>query len=265
MSPPPEGFRPRLVALDIDGTVLGYDGSLSPAVRAAVHGVRAGGAQVVLATGRSLHAARPVAVQLDLDHGYLVCSNGAVVTDLDGGGPLRMVTFDASAPVRFFADQVPDALLAVEELGVGYRVTGEFPTGELTGAVQVVPAEELLAGPVTRLVVRWPDGDRDRLLALAAEAGLHGVDYVIGYTAWLDVMPVGVSKASGLEDVRRRLGTPPEATLAVGDGHNDVEMLRWAAYGIAMGQAPVEVRAAADAVAPPVDADGLASVLAPWT
>lgn len=264
MRPRPEGFRPRLVALDVDGTVLGYDGSLSPAVRAAVHGVRAGGAQVVLATGRSLHAARPVAVQLGVDGGYLVCSNGAVVADLEGG-PLQVVTFDASAPVRFFVDQVPDALLAVEELGVGYRVTGEFPAGELTGAIRVVPAEALLDGPVTRLVVRWPDGDRDRLLRLAKAAGLHGVDYVIGYTAWLDVMPAGVSKASGLEDVRRRLGTPPEATLAVGDGYNDVEMLRWAAYGVAMGQAPFDVRAAADAVAPPVDEDGLACVLAPWT
>ncbi len=263
MRPRREGFRPRLVALDVDGTVLGYDGSLSPAVRAAVHGVRAGGAQVVLATGRSLHAVRPVAAELGLDDGYLVCSNGAVVADMDGG-PLRVVTFDASAPVRFFADQVPDALLAVEELGVGYRVTGEFPAGELRGAISVVSPEALLAGPVTRLVVRWPDGDRDRLLRLASAAGLHGVDYVIGYTAWLDVMPAGVSKASGLEDVRRRLGTPPEATLAVGDGHNDVEMLRWAAYGVAMGQAPPDVRAAADALAPPVDADGLAHVLAPW-
>ena len=174
------------------------------------------------------------------------------------------MTFDASESIRFFADHVPDAVLAVEELGVGYRVTGEFPAGELDGQLTVVRHDELLVEPVSRLIARWPAGDREEFFALARDAGLRGVDYAIGYTAWLDFMPEGVSKASALESMRERLGVPIEETFAIGDGHNDVEMLGWAGLGVAMGQAPEDVRRVADEVAPPIDEDGAAVVLGRW-
>jgi hydroxymethylpyrimidine pyrophosphatase-like HAD family hydrolase len=87
----------------------------------------------------------------------------------------------------------------------------------------------------------------------------------VGWTAWLDLAPDGVSKASALEPVRATLGVPLERTLAVGDGRNDVEMLEWAARAVAMGQAEPELLAVADEVAPPVEDDGLADVLEPLT
>lgn len=257
-------WRPELVALDVDGTLVTYEDFYQPprqTVVEAVQRVHDAGVHVVVATGRSLHSTTPVLDHLGLVEGYAVCSNGAVVVDVDTRLPVYVVTFDASDPVRYFAEEIPDAVLAIEELGVGFRVTGDFPVGELDGKVTVVSHDELLAGPVTRLVVRWPAGDRDRLRAVAAASGLPSVDYAIGYTAWLDIMPEGVSKAAGLETVCGKLGVSRADVLAVGDGHNDMEMLAWAGLGVAMGQAPPDVRDVADAVCESVDTDGVAVLL----
>jgi hydroxymethylpyrimidine pyrophosphatase-like HAD family hydrolase len=260
----PRQRKPRLVALDVDGTVVTYADFFGPptpeVVKAVQHAVFSG-VHIVLATGRSLHSTTPVLDQLSLTDGYAVCSNGAVVADVATRAPVHVVTFDASDPVQYFAEHIPDAVLAIEELGVGFRVTGEFPVGELDGKVTVVGHDELLDGPVTRLVVRWPQGDREHLRSVAAASGLPSVDYAIGYTAWLDIMPEGVSKASGLATVCEKLGLDRNDVMAVGDGHNDMEMLAWAGIGVAMGQAPWDVKAVADTVCGSVDDDGVAVLL----
>ncbi len=261
------GWRPAMIALDVDGTLLTYEQFYEPpraTVIDAVLRAHVGGAHIVVATGRSLHSTAPVLDDLGLKSGYAVCSNGAVVVDVATREAVDVVTFDASDPVRYFAEEIPDAVLAIEELGVGFRVTGDFPVGELDGKVTVVDHEDLISKPVTRLVVRWPNGDRQRLKEIALGAGLPSVDYAIGYTAWLDIMPEGVSKASGLETVSRRLGLTATDVLAVGDGHNDMEMLAWAGHGVAMGQAPDDVKAVADEVCGSVDDDGLAATLATY-
>jgi hydroxymethylpyrimidine pyrophosphatase-like HAD family hydrolase len=254
-------WHPALAAIDVDGTLLNFDGSLSPAVLDAVLRAHDAGFHIVIATGRSMHATLPVCDRLGLTTGFTVSSNGAVVVDLAARVPVDVATFDATESVRFFTDHVPDALLAVEQLGVGYRVTGEFPPGELDGQITVVTHDELLEGPVTRLVARLPNGDRQEFFELARAAGLRGVDYAIGYTAWLDFMPEGVSKASGLATVCGKLSVRQGDVLAIGDGHNDVEMLAWVGRGVAMGQAPDDVKAIADDVCGTVDDDGLADVL----
>jgi hydroxymethylpyrimidine pyrophosphatase-like HAD family hydrolase len=155
----------------------------------------------------------------------------------------------------------PEAVVAVEELGVGFKLSAPFPDGELTGELTVVPWEELVAEPVTRVTFRAPNGTAEDFLALTERIGLHGVNYAVGFTAWLDLNPEGVSKGSALEILRRRLGIDPRHTVAVGDQRNDLEMLRWAARGVAMGQAPDEVKEAADEVTGTVDEDGLVPVL----
>ncbi|SDU29405.1 HAD family hydrolase [Jiangella alkaliphila] len=258
------GWRPALIALDVDGTLVTYAEFHEPPRPPVVDAVRRAhdaGAHIVVATGRSMHSTLPLLDQLGLKDGYAVCSNGAVVVDVAARWPVDIETFDITDTVRYFTTQIPDAVLAVEELGRGYRVTGEFPAGDLDGDVTVVPHDALVEQPVTRLVVRWPDGDRERLREIARDSGLPSVDYAIGYTAWLDIMPVGVSKASGLSKVAGRLGLTAADALAAGDGHNDLEMLRWAAVGIAMGQAPDDVKAAADAVCGDVESNGLAALL----
>jgi len=95
--------------------------------------------------------------------------------------------------------------------------------------------------------------------------GLHKVTYSVGYTSWLDIGPQGVNKSTALELVRERWKIPRERVMAVGDGRNDVDMLEWAAEfgrGVAMGQAPAEVRAAANEMTLDESEGGLPSVLA---
>ncbi len=258
---------PHLVALDIDGTTVHHDGTLSERVREAVSDTVSAGHRVVIATGRSVLGALPVIRELGLTRGQAVCSNGAVTIALDPRRPegyrvVRTETFHPGPVLRRLRDAWPDAQIAVEVLGRGFDVCSDFGAGELEGEVRVVGSwEELAARPATRVTFRSASGSAQDFIALADRLGLHGVNYAVGFTAWMDIAAEGVSKASGLERVRRRLRIPAGRTLAVGDQRNDLEMLGWAACGVAMGNAPDEVKAVADLVTGPVEDDGLVTVL----
>jgi hydroxymethylpyrimidine pyrophosphatase-like HAD family hydrolase len=269
-------WRPRLVALDIDGTLLKWvEGvgttyeQISSPVYDAVHRVLDAGAAVVLASGRSPHGMTRTIDQLGL-HGngddpvWVVASNGAVVFRYP---PLEVVheeTFDAAPAVAAVLQHHPSALVAVEERGIGYRVNRPFPAGELTGDLTIAPVDDLVAGPVSRVIIRDPDATAEDFVALAERLGLQGTDYVVGWTAWLDLAPVGVNKASGLRLVADELGLGAADVLAIGDGRNDIEMLQWAGRGVAMGQSIEVVREAADAVTGTVHEEGAAAELARW-
>lgn len=258
---------PHLVCLDIDGTTVNHEGALSDAVRTAVRRVADAGHHVTIATGRAIIGTLPVLDRLGLTTGFAVCANGAVTVRLDpdladGYEVVEAVTFDPAPALRVLREHFPSALIAVEELGVGFKVSAPFPDGELDGTPKVVPFDELMATPVTRLTIRDPESTSEEFMERTERIGLHGVEYAVGWSAWLDINPEGVSKAAALEGVRRRLGVEPMHTLAVGDQRNDLEMLRWAARGVAMGNAPDEVKEAADEVAGHVDDDGLVAVLA---
>ncbi|MEO5983767.1 MAG: HAD hydrolase family protein [Pedococcus sp.] len=258
--------HPHLVALDVDGTTINHAGELSPEVRDAVHAVVAAGHHVIIATGRSVPATTFILEELGIRTGYAVCSNGAVTLELDpaqdkGFRIIEAVTFDPAPALTLLRDEWPDAVIAVEELGVGFKLSAPFPDGELQGELTVVPWEELVAEPVTRVTFRSPNGTAEDFLALTDRIGLHGVNYAVGFSAWLDLNPEGVSKGSALEILRRQLEIDPQYTVAVGDQRNDLEMLRWAARGVAMGNAPDEVKAAADEVTGDVDDNGLVPIL----
>jgi HAD superfamily hydrolase (TIGR01484 family) len=270
----PPSWTPRLVALDIDGTLLKWvEGAgqtyeqVPPAVHAAVRRAHEAGAHVVLASGRSPHGMTVIADLLDLDSaepGWVVASNGAVVFRYP---PLEVVheeTFDARPAVEAILREHSTALVAVEERGVGYRVNRPFPVGELSGEMVITEVAELVAEHVSRVIIRDPESTAEDFVDLAARLGLHGTDYVVGWTAWLDLAPVGVSKASGVALVADALGIDAADVLAIGDGRNDIEMLRWAGRGVAMGQAVEEVIAAADDVTDTVYDDGAATEIARW-
>ena len=173
-----ESWRPRLVALDIDGTLFKWvEGvgttyeQISPAVYDAVHRALAAGAHVVLASGRSPHGMTNVADLLDLHPGdgerlWVVASNGAVVFRYP---PLEVVheeTFDAAPAVAAVLEHHPSALVAVEERGVGYRVNRPFPTGELSGEFSIADVADLVAVPVSRVIIRDPEATADDFVAL---------------------------------------------------------------------------------------------------
>ena len=269
-------WRPRLVALDIDGTLLKWvEGGgttheeIPEATYAAVHRAADAGAHVVLASGRSPHGMTRIADLLHLPRPgeeplWLVASNGAVVLRYPPVEVVHEETFDAAPAVRAVLQEHPKALVAVEERGVGYRLNRPFPEGELTGEMIIADVEQLVGEPVSRVIVRDPDATADDFVDLAARLGLHGTDYVVGWTAWLDLAPEGVTKAFGLEKVAAKLGVDAADVLAIGDGRNDIEMLRWAGRGVAMGQAVQEVHDAADASTGTVFEDGAATELGRW-
>ncbi|GAA2736249.1 HAD family hydrolase [Pedococcus aerophilus] len=258
--------HPHLVALDVDGTTINHAGVLSPEVRDAVHAVVAAGHHVIISTGRSIPATTYILEELGILTGHAVCSNGAVTLELDpshdkGFQIIEAVTFDPAPALNLLRHEWPDAVIAVEDLGVGFKLSAPFPDGELQGELTVVPWEELVAEPVTRVTFRSPTGTAEDFMALTERIGLHGVNYAVGFSAWLDLNPEGVSKGSALEILRRQLGIDPQFTVAVGDQRNDLEMLQWAARGVAMGNAPDEVKAAANEVTGHVDEDGLVPIL----
>ena len=270
VEPGRDPWQPRLVALDIDGTLLKWvEGAgqnyeqIAPALREAVHAAVEAGAHVVLASGRSPHGMAPIADLLglpfeDSEPLWVVASNGAVVFRYPPLDVVHEVTFDASEAVRQVLVEHPEALVAVEERGVGYRVNRPFPRGELSGEMIETELHEIIGEPVSRVIIRDPSASAEDFVNMAARLGLHGTDYVVGWTAWLDLSPVGVSKASGLQHVAERLGVERSDVLAIGDGRNDIEMLRWAGRGVAMGQAVDEVIQAADHVTETVYDDGAA-------
>ena len=273
----PTGWQPKLIALDIDGTLLRWvEGSgqtheeIAPPVYAAVHRALDAGAHVVLASGRSPHGMTRIADLLGLhrDEGerlWVVASNGAVVFRYPPFDLIHEEVFHPHDVVHAILQAHPTALVAVEERELqGYRVNRPFPPGELSGEMVITDVAEMVAEPVSRVIIRDPEATADDFVALAERLGMHGTNYVVGWTAWLDLSPVGVTKASGLEYVARELGLTGSDALAIGDGRNDLEMLRWAQRGVAMGQAVQEVHDAADDSTLTVGEDGVAVELARW-
>jgi HAD superfamily hydrolase (TIGR01484 family) len=275
---PDAGWQPKVIALDIDGTLFtaGHgaasntvEEAIAPAVRASIDLAVEAGVQIVLATGRSTFGITGVLDMLGLPRNVgeqvlTVASNGSVTFAYPPVELLTTVTFDASTVVRMLLEHVPEALVAVEDIGIGYRLNRLFPEGEITGRMTLESVDALVAEPVTRVIIRDPQASERDFVELAEKVGLHGINYFIGWTAWLDLAPQGVSKASGLQSVCERLGVAAGDVLAIGDGRNDIEMLQWAGRGVAMGQAPAEVRAAADAVTGTVHEDGAALEIDRW-
>jgi Cof subfamily protein (haloacid dehalogenase superfamily) len=268
-------FTPKLVALDIDGTLYAnmpetgaVEEVITPAVYDAVQRAVDAGAHIVLSTGRSTFSITHVWHQLGLPRDgqqtLTVASNGSVIFSYPPVEVIRAVTFDASEIVQMLLEEVPEAMVAVEEIGVGYRINRHFPDGEITGEMKLESVDELVSEPVTRVIIRDPHSSEEEFVALAEKIGLQGTNYFIGWTAWLDLAPEGVSKASALAEVAERLGVAQRDVLAIGDGRNDLAMLQWAGRGVAMGQAPLEVQEAADDVTETVHNDGVAHELNRW-
>lgn len=257
-------WRPQLVAVDIDGTLVDRRGGMPSEVRAAIQRVVATGTPVVLATGRAWLDARPVFEELELPPGNVICSNGSVRITFPPLVQHQMATFDPAPVIQKVMELAPNARIAVEELGLGFRLNKLFPDGDLQGQMTIQTIEELAAHPVTRVIVRDPDANEHDFIDLAASIGMHGVSYSVGWSAWLDIAPEGINKATALAEVCDELGISADDVLALGDGRNDLEMLAWAGRGVAMGDAPWEVRAAADDVAANFEDGGTALELDRW-
>ncbi|MDI2031270.1 HAD family hydrolase [Saccharopolyspora sp. TS4A08] len=253
-------FKPELVALDIDGTLLDPEtDTISAAVKDAVRRAAEGGAQLVVATGRTFLGTVPVLDELGLTSGFALCSNGAVLVDVARREPVSVASFDATPVLRTLREHLPGSIYAAEDVGVGNLVSAPFDPEKLHGPQRLTPLDELTAAPVPRLIAEWTGRDPAELATTLADVRLPQCAITVDtYEPWVTVVPEGLSKGAALEKLRTELGIAPDRTFAAGDGTNDFEMLSWAARGVAMGQAPLDLRAAADATIGTVADDGLA-------
>ncbi|MDT0180805.1 HAD-IIB family hydrolase [Microbacterium sp. ARD31] len=259
-----------LIALDVDGTILLEDESYSPGVVDAIADAQRAGHEVMLATGRSWEGTRHILEGLALTPEYVVCSNGAVILRRTGPAGTREYErfhteqFDASEVLTLLRDHLPSARYMVE-LPDGRRLyTDDMDEWNVSRADRV-PFEDLSAQPVSRVVVVSEEGTDQDFVDLVSRIGLNEVSYAVGWSAWLDIAPQGVDKATGLEKVRDWLGIDPAHVVVIGDGRNDIGMFRWArangGRAIAMGQGPDEVTSEASELTASVTEGGVTAVL----
>ena len=255
-----------MICLDVDGTLVNHDGVMSRAVKDSARAIVAAGHEVVISTGRSLGATLPVIQMLGIENGYAVCCNGGVTVRIDsdledGYEVIERKTFDPAPALRALLKAMPTAKYALEDDNGKFLSTERFEDASFGVVATPVTLDKMLEATAVRLVVFSTDATAEEFGEAVGTLGLSGVTYSVGWTAWLDIAAEGVTKASGLEALRASRGFEIEQTIAVGDGRNDIEMLSWAGRGVAMGQAPDEVKAVADEIAAGVDDDGLAIVL----
>jgi Cof subfamily protein (haloacid dehalogenase superfamily) len=266
---------PALIASDVDGTLLDEHEHITPRTRAAVRAAVESGAQFVLATGRPPRWIAPVVDALGLTP-MAVCANGAVIYDsaTDRILSARTLSPEVLAELAEVAARViPGAGLAVERVGRSAHdaATPQFVSSPgyehawLNPDNTEVSVDDLLSAPAVKLLIRKAGArSGDMAAALAEHVGLQGDLTFSTNNGLIEVVPLGVSKATGIAEVARPLGIEAADVVAFGDMPNDVPMLLWAGLGVAMGNAHPDAVAAADEVTAPNTEDGLARVLERW-
>ena len=174
---------------------------------------------------------------------------------------VETVTFDPRSILDRIVTLLPDAVYAVEDTHGVFHATRIFGAGSLGLSLREVPFEHLLNEPVVRLVVRSDEHVETGFGEIVEQMGLHTVIFGVGDTAWMDIGPTGVSKATMLAKLCTRLDVNPARTVAVGDSWNDIDMLAWAGTGVAMGSAPRALTNVADAMTDATPGDGVAEVI----
>lgn len=260
----------RLVAADVDGTLLRSDVTLSERTREAARRAVDAGLIVVAVSGRQPFAIAQVLPE-SVFIGPCVGANGAVSRNLATGERYfeHLVDPDAQrALVAALAADLPGLRCASVRDG-GDTFFPEFGYVELmrsgdhgrTDPGPEYPRDEVLAEGSVKLVIRHPVAGPEALLAAALAAAVPGCEPVTSGAPFLEVARAGVTKASGLADLCSRMGVAADEVVAIGDNLNDIAMLQWAGRGIAMGNALPAVKAAADEVTLSNDEDAVAVLL----
>ncbi|HEY8699964.1 MAG TPA: HAD family hydrolase [Arthrobacter sp.] len=259
----------RLVASDIDGTILGHDGKISDRTVRAFHACRDAGVELVFVTGRPPRWLHPLEEQLG-HAGTVICSNGAVVWNLETDQVVSAQTLSRDAVLeirRIIKGLRPAALFAAETLNGFHLEPGFIENGssELLAEFTPAPLAQTLAADdaVVKFLAIVRDGTADEFLAEVGPAVAHlaAATHSAPTVAMLELSLPGVNKAVTLAEYAKSLGIDAADVVAFGDMPNDVEMLRWAGHGYAMASGHPEAIRAAGQQAPHFDDDGVAQVL----
>ncbi|MEE1754299.1 HAD family hydrolase [Streptomyces sp. SP18CS02] len=259
-------FPYKLVATDLDGTLLRSDDTVSQRTRDALAAATAAGAAHIIVTGRAVPWTRHILDDLGYD-GLAVCGQGAQVYHAGERRLLTSVTLDRQlaglALSKIEAEVGPLALAASRDgldgevlVGAGYRVQeGPLPV------VAFDDPAELWSAPLNKVYIQHPSLSDDALAQAARETVGSLVDVVMAGAGVVEILPLGLSKATGLSLAARRLGVKARETIAFGDMPNDIPMFAWAEHGVAMANAHDDLKAVAHEITASNEADGIAVVL----
>jgi hypothetical protein len=261
----------RLLALDLDGTIMAEGQPISERTRRAIRMARARGVRVVLASGRMYRSALPYVEALELD-GPLICYQGAYIRERpapDGtpGAILRHVTMPAAVArdaIRWTRAQGLDPHVNRDDrllMETGDEETTDYERHDGIDADFVPDLLAALDRPVTKVLAVAPAGTPARLLPAARVEFAGRAESTVSHPEYLEFMAPGVDKGAALVWLAARLGVPAAETMAIGDQLNDLEMIARAGIGVAMGGAPLEVRRAAAYVTAGIEQDGAAQAI----
>jgi HAD superfamily hydrolase (TIGR01484 family) len=263
---PQHQTRLRLVATDLDGTVIRSDGTISARTIAALGRAEQAGARLVLVTGRPPRAMAEIASVLGHRGGTAICSNGALTYDLCTGEvtPVELIAPEQlAAAVRNLRAAIPGIGIAVEYPG-GRAIDRVFQPimFDVDNPGPRYDDAALTALPAAKLLGRHLGYSCDDLLAAAGPA-LDGLVAVTHSSAMglIEAAAIGVSKATTLAMLAAADGITPRESIAFGDQPNDLPMLAWAGTSCAVANAHPRVLAAATRVIASNDDDGVAQVL----
>jgi len=261
----------RLIATDLDGTLLTSAVEVSPRTRAALDAARARGIHVVPVTARQPIGLRAIAAGAGFD-GWALCSNGAYATNLTDGRMLFAEELPADT-IRSLAEalsaSIPGLLFASVREG-GETFVAQHGYAEIADlsdhkrdpkTMGGVDLDRVLDAPSLKLVIRHPELAPAGLFETLRGLGLSGFEATLSGAPFVEVMAEGVTKATGLARLCEHLEIDRADVVAFGDALNDVEMLRWAGHGVAMADAESVVQEAADETTTSNDDDGVARVI----
>jgi Cof subfamily protein (haloacid dehalogenase superfamily) len=265
-------FPIRLLALDIDGTLVGDDLVIGPRTKAAVSAAMARGVAVSLVTGRMASSALRFARELNLT-APIVGYQGGLIREMPPAGSSRVGRLLVHTPLA--AETARDVLLWTRAQGLDPHVNhlerfilrADDPRADDYSAFMGARAElvpdivEATTHPVTKILAVGEPPQPQQLAEAAAVRYTGRADVTISHPRFLEFVAPGVSKGRAIRYLSRRLRVPLGATMAIGDQWNDLEMLSEVGHGAAMPTAPLAVRSVARYVAPPVGEEGAAAMI----
>ncbi|MFZ1383853.1 MAG: Cof-type HAD-IIB family hydrolase [Propionicimonas sp.] len=259
--------RTRLIAADLDGTMLRHDKSISPRTISAIRAAQQQGVRVVAATGRQATSLPDLLAPTGVR--YAVASNGAIGVDLNSGSLLfeELLSAEVAAEiVAYLTAELTNPCFSVVRdhgdsnlAGPGYlELAGSDAAAPWQLTFKLTDATDLVSRPTLKLRVRHPRVGPEEMLSVLASSSLTGFVATTSGAQFLEIQGAGVTKASGLAKLCAHLGVERDEVMAIGDARNDIDMITWAGLGVAMGNAVPDAIAAARWSTAGNDQDGLA-------
>ena len=264
---PVTGKRPKLIATDLDGTIVAHYGFISDRTKIAFAAAHAAGIHIYFITGRPIRWMKEI--KENFNFGLGVCGNGALLYDFINEKVLEDWSFSIEAQletVKRLRQVIPPVSFATE-IGEDFlrekKYVPRWDIGEDNVGVDLI--EEVITAPALKMLARCSDGEfsSDEMLALASKAleGIATVTHSNSTDSLLEISAVGVSKGATLSRVAGRLGLTADDCVTFGDNPNDFSMLSWASRSWAMADGHPDLMKYAKFQTDPHQEDGVAKVI----